>query len=75
MDTVKLNGEGFSPQVEQGQEVKKGDLLLEFDIDKIKGAGYSLVTPVIIANSDDFADVIPDASGSVNVGDKIITVI
>ena len=42
MDTVKLDGEGFAPKVAQGAKVKKGDLLLEFDIAKITGAGYSV---------------------------------
>lgn len=44
MDTVKLDGEGFTPKVAQGAKVKKGDLLLEFDIAKITGAGYSVLT-------------------------------
>ncbi|WP_310603419.1 beta-glucoside-specific PTS transporter subunit IIABC [Anaerosporobacter sp.] len=75
MDTVKMNGDGFLIKASQGAKVKKGDLLLEFDIAKIKAAGYSVTTPIAITNIENFTDVIPDASGNVNVGDKIITVI
>jgi PTS system beta-glucosides-specific IIC component len=72
MDTVDMNGEGFTPKKEQGAKIKKGDLLLEFDIEKIKAAGHPVTTPIVITNSDDYADVIPTASGDVAVGDKLI---
>jgi PTS system beta-glucosides-specific IIC component len=72
MDTVDMNGEGFTPKKEQGAKIKKGDLLLEFDIEKIKVAGHPVTTPIVITNSDDYADVIPTASGDVAVGDKLI---
>ena len=58
MDTVKLNGKHFVSHVEQGQKVKKGQLLLEFDIPAIQKAGYEVVTPVIIANTDEFSDIV-----------------
>lgn len=75
MDTVKLNGKGFTPKVKQGVHVKKGDLLLEFDIDFIRKEGYSTVTPIIITNTDDYSDVVPASEKSVNRGDSIISVI
>ena len=75
MDTVKLDGEGFTAKVAQGDKVKKGDLLLEFDMSKIKAAGYSVITPVIVTNSDQFADVVPSASGEVRAGDDLITIL
>ncbi len=75
MDTVKLNGEGFTPKAKQGDHVKKGDLLLEFDIAKIKAAGYSIVSPVIVTNTDDYADVLPTDAVSVNVGDEAIIIL
>lgn len=53
MDTVKLNGKGFEPQVKVGDKIKKGQLLVKFDIEDIKAAGYDLTTPVVITNSDD----------------------
>lgn len=73
MDTVKLNGKGFTPKAEQGARVKKGDLLLEFDMDLIKKEGYSLVTPMIITNTDDYTDVVPTDAADVKNGDTAIT--
>ena len=75
MDTVKLEGKGFEPQVKQGDKVKKGDLLLVFDIDFIKEQGYSVDTPVIITNTDKYADVIPTDAKEVANGDLLITLI
>lgn len=59
MDTVALNGEGYTPKVEAGASVKKGDLLMEFDMDFITEKGYSCVTPVIITNMDDIKSLTP----------------
>lgn len=53
IDTVKLNGEHFTARVSQGDKFAQGDILLEFNINKIKAAGYLIETPVIITNSDD----------------------
>lgn len=58
MDTVELEGEGFETFVNQGDQVKAGDLLVRFDIEKIKAAGYSTITPIVITNTDTFADVL-----------------
>ena len=57
VDTVKMNGVGFAPAVAEGDTVKKGDLLLNFDIDKIKKAGFSDTVVFLLTNSDDFNDV------------------
>ena len=57
VDTVKMNGDGFQPAVAEGDTVKKGDLLLNFDIDKIKKAGYADTVVFLLTNSDDFNDV------------------
>lgn len=75
MDTVEMNGDGFEPQKSQGDKVKKGDLLLKFNIDKIKAARHPVTTPVIITNSDDYADVIPTNALKVNSGDELIQII
>ncbi|MNN62874.1 PTS system beta-glucoside-specific EIIBCA component [compost metagenome] len=56
-DTVKLKGKHFRPIATQGQTVKKGDLLLEFDIEAIIAAGFDITTPVIISNTAEFAGV------------------
>ncbi len=57
MDTVKLNGEHFVSHISDGQKIKKGDLLLEFDIEAIKKAGYPIVTPIIVTNTADYSDI------------------
>ena len=72
MDTVKLNGRCFTIHVEEGEQVKKGQLLLEFDIPGIKEAGYEVTTPVIITNSDEFHDVQMKAKGQVTAGTQIL---
>lgn len=74
MDTVKLGGAHFISHIEEGQKVKKGDLLLEFDVEKIREEGYPTLTPVIVTNSDDYTDVITINAASVNVGDDLIEV-
>lgn len=74
IDTVKLGGQYFEAHVSDGQEVKKGDLLISFDMDKIKAAGYKVTTPLIIGNTDDFASVEPVAQNSVSAGDIILKI-
>lgn len=72
MDTVKLKGQHFTPFIQEGQEVKKGELLLEFDGNAIKEAGYSLVTPVVVTNMDEFESISACGSHSIQVGEKLI---
>ena len=57
VDTVQMNGDGFTPAVAEGDTVKAGDLLLNFDIDKIHKAGYADTVVFLLTNSDDFNDV------------------
>lgn len=75
MDTVKLNGKGFTARASQGDCIKKGDVLLEFDMDVIKNEGYSLVTPVIITNTGDYAGVVSTDATRVSSGDELITLL
>lgn len=72
MDTVKLNGRCFTIHVEEGEQVKKGQLLLEFDILGIKEAGYEVTTPIVVTNSDEFNDVEMKAEGQVTVGVELL---
>ena len=58
MDTVKLNGECFSPKAEAGDKVKRGQLLLEFDTKGITKAGYQTTTPVVVTNHKNFGEII-----------------
>ena len=75
MDTVQLNGKGFKPLVAAGDSVKRGQKLLEFDMKLIREAGYSLVTPVLVTNPDDFAQVEPSGESRVQAGDTLLTVL
>lgn len=74
VDTVEMKGDGFSPKVKEGDKVKKGQLLLKFDMAAISAAGYKLTTPVIITNTDDFTSVEPVATGKVTQGQDVVLV-
>ncbi|GEP66006.1 MULTISPECIES: beta-glucoside-specific PTS transporter subunit IIABC [Clostridium] len=75
IDTVSLEGKYFKLMISQGQTVKKGDLLLEFDIDKIHEAGYDLTTMIIVTNSNDYMEVVQTDKSIVDKEDVILTVI
>lgn len=75
MDTVQLDGKGFTPLVKVNDKVKKGQKLLEFDIGLIQNAGYSLVTPVLVANTDDYADVTSADAESISPGEELLTIV
>ncbi|WP_336759883.1 beta-glucoside-specific PTS transporter subunit IIABC [Paenibacillus sp. USHLN196] len=66
VDTVKLDGQHFVSHIKEGDRVQAGDLLLEFDIAQIKAAGYHTVTPIIVTNSANYEEVIPQATGQVS---------
>lgn len=68
IDTVKLGGKYFTAHVQDGQQVKTGDLLLSFDADKIRQAGYQLTTPLIVCNSEDYSKMEPLAYGIIRAG-------
>ena len=57
VDTVAMNGDGFDPQVAEGDQVKAGQLILNCDIDKIKAAGHPDTVVVLLTNADDYDDV------------------
>lgn len=73
LDTVKLEGKHFTIHAEEGQEIKKGELLLEADLDQIKAEGYDIITPVIICNSDEYSEIQMMEPGDVAQGDDILT--
>ncbi|WP_019911908.1 beta-glucoside-specific PTS transporter subunit IIABC [Paenibacillus sp. HW567] len=73
-DTVKLKGKYFTPKVKQGDAVKKGDLLMEFDMEAIKAAGYILTTPVIVSNSNNYLDVIETGKKNIGYREDLLTV-
>lgn len=74
IDTVKLKGRFFQPAVKEGQRIKKDDLLLTFDINGIREAGYQLTTPMILCNSDDYSEISTVASGDVKAGQDILRI-
>lgn len=74
LETVTLNGKGFTPRVKDGDKVKAGDLLIEFDLDLLK-KDFDTITPILVTNPDGFASVEQlKLSGAVKVGDPILTV-
>ena len=74
VDTVDMNGDGFTPRVKEGDKVKKGQLLLEMDLDKIAAAKHPAVVITVITNTDDFASVEGVASGTVEPGADLLKI-
>lgn len=74
INTVEMNGEGFKAHVAQGDKVKQGELLLEFDTDFIREKGYSSVTPVIITNSAELKSIQKSSQENINFSDELFTV-
>lgn len=72
LDTVMLKGQYFTTHVETGATVKKGELLLEFDMEAIAAAGYDTITPVIICNTDDYKEITRFTGIQVAPGDTIM---
>lgn len=72
IDTVAMKGNGFQSHVKEGQTVKKGDLLLTMDLEKIKAAGHPATIMVIVTNSDDLSSVEAAASGQLMPGDQLM---
>jgi glucose PTS system EIICBA or EIICB component len=74
LDTVKLNGKGFDIKVQEGDVLRKGDLIGFFDIEAVQKAGYRVVTPVIVANSDDCKSIELLKKGSAKMGEEILRI-
>lgn len=72
LDTVNLKGQYFTSHVVQGDHVKPGDLLVEFDMEKIKEAGYDVITPIIICNTPDYPNMVCHTGIEVKALDPII---
>lgn len=75
LDTVQLEGKGFTAMVQAGDRVSAGQVLLEFDMDYIREAGYSLETPVLISNYGSYLDVLPAKKGRVSCGEALLNLI
>ncbi|WP_018296985.1 beta-glucoside-specific PTS transporter subunit IIABC [Corynebacterium lubricantis] len=74
IDTVKLGGEGFTSHVTRGQEVKKGDLLAEFDLEALKNQGVDTTTIMLVTNSAQYPAEPLTSSGEIRVGEPVVEV-
>lgn len=74
INTVELKGQHFQAHVQADQKVKKGDLLISFDIEAVRAAGYLLTTPMIVCNTDNYQSVVPVTEGTVKAGDSLLEV-
>ncbi len=72
VNSIHLKGQCFTSHVKQDDTVKMGDLLIEFDIESMKAAGYDVKTPVVITNTDQYLDVVPVKDGNVQAKDELI---
>ena len=72
LDTVELKGEPFTIKVSADQNVKKGDLLIEADLEKIKASGKDTITPMVICNSDNWTNIESFAGRDVEPGDEVM---
>ena len=75
LNTVMLNGEGFTAFVKQGDKVVCGQKLLEFDKDFILSKGYSLQSPVLVTNADQFSDIVMNENQTVKIGEELYKVL
>lgn len=74
IDTVQMLGEGFSAKVSEGMRVEAGQLLLEFDREKIREAGYETTVITAVTNSGAFGEVKSAASGRISAGDILFEI-
>lgn len=74
LNTVQLNGEGFTAYVQQGERVSRGQHLLSFDLAELKDKGYCLQTPVIITNTDDYLEILSTMQKEVMPDDVLLHV-
>ena len=74
INTVELDGKGYTAHVAEGDKVSCGDLLLTVDLDAIRKAGYDTTTPVIVTNSDDYSEVNALKVGDASVSEAVIKV-
>lgn len=74
IDTVQLNGKYFFSHVEQNQKIKQGDLLIEFNKEAIKSEGYAIITPVIIANTDTYSNIIKMTNNKVTKEEVLLSI-
>lgn len=74
IDTIKMNGHGFDSFVAEGDTVEVGDELLEYDLDLVREEAKSILTPVVITNTEEWGMISRLQAGKINIGDKILEV-
>ncbi len=75
IDTVKLKGKYFTVNVKKGQSVKRGDLLISFDVKGMRSEGYKTVSPVIVCNPESYSEISTAAGGNIRVGNDFIRLV
>lgn len=75
IDTVELDGKFFTSHVEDGDTIKKGDLLLEFDKKAIEEAGYETIIPVLVTNTSAYLEIVASEEGDVEIGETLLTIL
>ena len=75
IDTVKMDGKGFTKKVSDGDKVHAGDILIEADLEEIKNAGYQTTTMMILTNTDEFGNVTKAEPAEVKTTSKVMTLI
>ena len=73
LDTVILKGEPFTAHISAGSQVKKGDLMMEADIEKIKAAGFNPITPILIGNTEKYNKITLSKEGEAEPGDEVLS--
>ena len=73
IDTVKMDGKGFTKKVSDGDKVHAGDILVEADLEEIKNAGYQTTTMMILTNTDEFGNVTKAEPAEVKTTSKVMT--
>lgn len=73
IDTVKLRGRYYDVTVEPGMKVKRGDLILKFDMEAIRDEGYLVTTSVVVSNSSDYTSITIEHTGNLEVGSKVLS--
>lgn len=72
---MNLKGQFFTSHVKQGDKVENGDLLIQFDIEKIKVAGYEVTTPIVITNTSQYLVIDLTTKSNVRAKDRLLTVV
>ncbi len=75
IDTVRLNGQFFHCYMTEGQQIRQGDLLIEFSIESITNAGYDITTPILITNYDDYSDILVIPEQNINEKEELLACI